>query len=529
MVRGANGLVRASWREAVEEVATRLGNAASPPLFAVGPSLATEDVVAVRQLAGLVGARLCTTDLSGAPAARLALQQVVGRGYGIPDLETIASADLIWIVGADLDECPQVASRVVQARRGGAAIVRFDVHALGGRDGSRAVLVPPDQFGWLPLLLQKAVLDAGLAVPDARGAAGFGELSDYWLFAPAPGERAWMSDAEALALAREFRTALRPLAIVGGRWLTSARAADHTVQLLQSLALLGAAGRVLAAVGEANSWGSLDVLGPETRPAGLACLDDGLDTLVVVADDLIRRSPCPADLAGTLDRLRTVVVIDRFATDTSPFADVVLPSCTFAEMDGTTTNVFGAVQHWRRAVLPPGDCCPERVWASRIGRLFGVEEWPVTSRAGDEGHAPRVDANTRLTFVPPSAEDAPVEGVADAAFPMRMVFGSHVAHWSAGTVSQREELLGREFPESTLAAAPGTLEELGVRPGWPVKLLVPGGEATVTVRADRRLPRDVLVLVPVAGSPAASLRGCYPDAGRRGVGVQPVPARLERA
>jgi anaerobic selenocysteine-containing dehydrogenase len=524
MVRGSNGLVRASWREAVEEVAGRLGGASSPPLFAVGPSLANEDVVAVRRLASLLGARLCTTDLSGATAARFALQQVLGRGYGFRDLETIASSDLIWVLGADLDECPQVASRVVHARRDGGAIVRIDVHASGGGDGSRAVTIPPDQFGLLPLVLQKTIFDADLAVPEAGGAAGFEELARYWRHAPAFGERTWMPDEDALALVREFRAAQRPIAIMGSRWLTSARAEDHTVQLLQALALLGAADRVLAAVGEANSWGSLDVLGPESSPAELACREDGLDTLIVVADDLIRRSPRPATLADTLDRLRTVVVIDRFTTDTLPFADVVLPSCTFAETDGTTTNVFGAVQYWRRAVLPPGDCCPERVWASRIGHLFGVEEWP-----GDGRVAPQVDARTRLTFAPPPAEAASLESGADDAFPMRMVLGSHVANFSTGTVTQREELLGREMIESTLAAAPAVLEALGVKPGWPARLLVPGDEATVTVRADRRLPTGVLVLVPLAGSLPVRLRGCYPGPGRRSVGLQPVPARLERA
>jgi hypothetical protein len=104
-----------------------------------------------------------------------------------------------------------------------------------------------------------------------------------------------------------------------------------------------------------------------------------------------------------------------------------------------------------------------------------------------------------------------------------------VANWSTGTVTQREELLGREILESTLAAAPAVLKELGVKPGWPARLLVPGGEATVMVRADGRLPPNVLVLVPLAGSSPALLRGCYPGPGRRSVGLQPVPARLERA
>jgi len=73
------------------------------------------------------------------------------------------------------------------------------------------------------------------------------------------------------------------------------------------------------------------------------------------------------------------------------------------------------------------------------------------------------------------------------------------------------------------------LEQLGVKAGWPAKVTVPGGEATVTVRGDARLPPGVVVLMPLAGSQPAQLRGSYPDAGRRILGLQPVPARLERA
>jgi assimilatory nitrate reductase catalytic subunit len=519
MIRGSSGLVRASWQEAVAEAVDRLGRASSPPLFAVGPSLANEDVLAVRRLAGVLGARLSTTDLSGAATARLALRQVLGRGYGVPSLETIASAELIWVFGADLDECPQVGSQVAEARRRGGTVVRFDVHASGGGDGSKAVMMPPGRFGLLPLSFQKAAFDADLAAPEARAAEGFEQLAQYWRSAPRSSGQTGMADGEALALAQEFRAARRPVAIIGSRWLTAADAESATIQLLQVLALLGAPGRLLAAVGDANSWGCLDVLGPELPPAELACREEGLDTLVVVGDDIVRRSPRPDALADILDHLRTLVVIDRFTSDTLPFADVVLPSCAFAEMDGTTTNVFGVVQRWSRVVPPPADCCPERVWASRIARVLGAGEWPAEDASQD--------VTTHLAFACP-IDEASTEASADAAFPLGLVLGSHPANWSTGALSQREELLRREVPASTIAASPKVLEDLGVKAGWPVRVVVPTGEATMTVRADRRLPPGVIVLVPVAGSPSVGLRGCYPGPGRRSVGVQPVPARLER-
>ena len=79
-----------------------------------------------------------------------------------------------------------------------------------------------------------------------------------------------------------------------------------------------------------------------------------------------------------------------------------------------------------------------------------------------------------------------------------------------------------------MRVSPGLLKAEGLKPGWPVRVVAPGGEATVTVRADPGLPDGVVVLVPLPGTAAARLRGWYPGEGVPEVGVQPVPARLER-
>jgi len=177
LVRGSRGLVAVAGEEAVAEVASRLRAAESVPLIAIGPLVANEDAAALRHLAEVTGAGLCTTDLSGAPAARLALQRVLGRPYGLTDLEAIARADVVWLFGVDPPECPQVASRVTTARRAGGRVVRFDVHATGGRDGARAVGVPPDRLGGLAVSLQRAAFRGGLVVPKVQRAPGFDAMA----------------------------------------------------------------------------------------------------------------------------------------------------------------------------------------------------------------------------------------------------------------------------------------------------------------------------------------------------------------
>ena len=468
LIRGAAGLVRASWQDAVSEIAGRLEAAQAPPGFLVGPTVANEDAAAVRRLAERLDGRLCTSDLTGAAVARRAMEQAAPGSRGLSDPEAIARADLVWTIGFDAADCPQVAGRVIDARRRGASVVRFDVH-LAAADLSRVVTMPPDRFGELEF---------------------------------------------AAELVAEFRAATRPVVIVGGRWLTSHGAEANTIALLRVLAPLGAIDRVVFAVGESNSWGVLDVLGPDAPAAEIACRDGALDTLVVVADDVVRRSPRPGSMAHALSRLTSLVVIDRFPTEATALADVVLPSCTFAEADGWVTNLFGEARPWRRIVAPPGDAQPERVWMERIAAAGKAEALPY-------------DAAGKAKALPYDT-DAPRSGQATA-FPFHLVLSSHPAAFSTGVMTSRDDILRREANESVLTASPGALQAAGLKPGWPARLIVPDGEVTITVRADRRLPDAVLVLVPIPGSAAASMRGCHPADGGCAVGLQPVPARLERA
>jgi predicted molibdopterin-dependent oxidoreductase YjgC len=557
LLRSGDALTRVSWERAVDEIALRLKADARgvPALFAVGPTLANEDVYAVKRLARSVGARTCSTDLGGAAVARRALLDVLGRGYALRDLNALADGDLIWLFGVDLDDCPQVASRLVQAARNGARIVQFDVYE-GSTFGNhaQAVSIPPDQLEVVPLLLQQVIFGFDSIPARAKATPGFADLSAYWKAWPTPTlpDHPWLTEARVRQLIDSFLGARRPAAIIGSRWLSSVNGEHQTRHLLQALTLLGAEERVLAPAGEANSWGVLDVLQDGQESSALVDLLDpghpGLPSaLFVVGDDLIRRTSRPEALADKLAQIDTVVVIDRFESETSKFAHVVLPSCAFGELDGTLTNACGTVQRWRQVVAPLADSCPERLWMARIGGRLGVDGWPETPEAwfaalqeetplyrsplfqqlyGSEApFGVAVEEPARLNFTAPVVTPASPD---PGAFPMRMLFGAHPANWSTGALSQREDLLKRETIESSIAVSPADLKQLGVKAGWTVRVVTSDGELILPAREDSRLPPGVVVVIPLAGSGATRLRGLYMDAARRHVGVQPVPARLEK-
>ena len=78
------------------------------------------------------------------------------------------------------------------------------------------------------------------------------------------------------------------------------------------------------------------------------------------------------DLIGALEELDFLVVVDTFASELTDIADVVLPATTFADRDGTITNLERRVQLLRPAVGSKGD--EEADWRilSRIARRMGA-------------------------------------------------------------------------------------------------------------------------------------------------------------
>ncbi len=76
----------------------------------------------------------------------------------------------------------------------------------------------------------------------------------------------------------------------------------------------------------------------------------------------------PEALAA-LDSLEFLVVMDYHLTETARKADVVLPGVTWAEKEGTITNVDGWVSRLNRAIRPPGEARPD---LSLLGGLLAA-------------------------------------------------------------------------------------------------------------------------------------------------------------
>jgi predicted molibdopterin-dependent oxidoreductase YjgC len=99
-----------------------------------------------------------------------------------------------------------------------------------------------------------------------------------------------------------------------------------------------------------------------------AAVEGKLKALYVMKSD-------PATLMGreALEKLDFLVVQDLFLTKTAQLADVVLPAASFAEMEGTFTNLTGRVQRTRAALRPPGEAKPDDQILADLAKALGTE------------------------------------------------------------------------------------------------------------------------------------------------------------
>ncbi len=106
---------------------------------------------------------------------------------------------------------------------------------------------------------------------------------------------------------------------------------------------------------------------------------DAEPKLLVISGDEAATDPSVRALAEHAD---AVIGIGMFEESFRSFADLVLPSTSYLERDGTTINLEGRLQRQRRAVLPP---VPDVLaWIAKLAERFDVEVSPHVSVVFDE-------------------------------------------------------------------------------------------------------------------------------------------------
>ena len=89
------------------------------------------------------------------------------------------------------------------------------------------------------------------------------------------------------------------------------------------------------------------------------CKSGKIKALYVLGENPLATLPASMEVRAALEGLDLLVVQDPFLTETGRLAHFVLPACTYAEKDGTFTNLEGRVLQVRQAMDPIGESLPD--------------------------------------------------------------------------------------------------------------------------------------------------------------------------
>ena len=347
--------VKVEWDEALTEVATKIkrirdehGAAAIGVIG--GRNIPNEDAFALREFARSV---IGTPHLDHRIGARAAGLPLADTPASIPTLADVDRAGAVLLLGTDLtNDLPVQWLRMRAAvTKGGAKLIvanpratepdRLAYHRLRHRPGTEAALLQG---------LLGAVLEQG---DDGAAAGAAASLSP---------ERA----AELTGVTAEtIRAAAATLVAVGnalvyvGPRFNRRSDQEAVAAATYNLALATGNGGGVTFIPEgANGRGAerLGVVpGQNGLPAGemiAAAAAGTIKCLYLVGENILETHPDRAQAEQALANAELVVVHELFETATAKAADVVLPGLSFAERDGTLTNVEGRIQRLGVAVAP---------------------------------------------------------------------------------------------------------------------------------------------------------------------------------
>ncbi|KKR32771.1 MAG: Formate dehydrogenase, alpha subunit [Candidatus Gottesmanbacteria bacterium GW2011_GWC2_39_8] len=272
---------------------------------------------------------------------------------------------------------------------------------------------------------------------------------------------------------------------------------------------------------------------PESKGMTITEMIDGaysgkIKGLIVMGENPLLSDPDINHVKKALEKLELLVVVELFMSETASIANVVLPSASFAEKDGTYTNTDRAIQRIRKAVLPVGESMAD--WeiicnlSERMGFEMGYEkpeevmteiasltpiyggvsysrlegesylQWPCP----DKSH-PGTPYLYQKEFTRGKGFFTPVEyrepdEVTDSEFPFVLVTGRIYYHWHTGTMTRKVETLDREIPVGYVEINPADAAKIKIRDRESVKLISRRGELVTQALVTERVQEGVVFM-----------------------------------
>ncbi len=434
LIRKDGSLVEASWEEALGLVARRFKEIRERDGGAVlaglgSPRLTNEELYLFQKiLRGVMGTNHLDHAGGYSYAAHLALRQSLGYAASTNSIPEIRNADVILALRSDLSEThPVIKSEIVLAvkRRKAKLIIvnsrniylkKFSALDLLVKPGSEVSLVN----GMTQAILREGLADEGFLGSRTEGLetlkaslASFSAENVEAETGVAPADlaeaaRVYARGGKAVILIStgqnsglrdgKLASAAANLALVAGKIgkescgifiLGEKNNAQGALDMGVTPAFLPGYGEVKDAAERSRWEKAWNVSLPDEPGRGalsiLQAAEEGkVKGLYLVGENPLLDYPDPARTRKALSSLEFLVVQDCFLTATASLAHVVLPAVTFAEKEGTFTNVDRRVQRVRPAVPPPGQAKSDLWIFSSLAREMGHHWGAISARSVNE-------------------------------------------------------------------------------------------------------------------------------------------------
>jgi assimilatory nitrate reductase catalytic subunit len=415
----------AGWDEALDLIADRFGDTIASygpdavALYVSGQFLTEDYYVANKLMKGFIGSgnidtnsRLCMAS-SVAGHIRAFGEDVVPGCY-----EDIEEADLVVLVGSNMAWChPVLYQRLAAAKQAhGTRIVVIDPRRTATCDIADlhlALRPGSDVAIFAGLLVHLIDSTAGnQASVEARTTGFAAALEAARRSAPTLDAAARIADLPVADLARFcdwFAATERTVTLYSQGVNQSSSGTDKVNAIINCHLATGRIGRPgmgpLSLTGQPNAMGGREVGGLANQLAAHMSFADpaaidrvrrfwqapllatrpglkAVDLFERVLDGSVKAlwvlGTNPADSMPRADHVRAalgacpfVVVSDCWPTDTSAFADVVLPAAGWSEKDGTVTNSDRRISRQRAFRPPPGNAKPDWWMLQEVARRLG--------------------------------------------------------------------------------------------------------------------------------------------------------------
>ncbi len=263
-----------------------------------------------------------------------------------------------------------------------------------------------------------------------------------------------------------------------------------------------------------------------------------IKALYILGENPLMSDPDTNHIRRCLEKLDFMVLQEIFPSETSVYADILLPGVSFAEKTGTFTNTERRIQLVRKAIPPVGQAKDDWEITSRLAKRLiassdakpapapyagwdyshpadimaeisalapsyaGVDyqrlelgdqlHWPVRDRDHTGTPILHVGQFTRGKGLFHATAHLPPQELPDDTFPMLLNTGRVLYHWHGGEMTRRAQGLLEVYSQPLVEIHPADAERIGVTDAQKVRITSRRGSIVAQAWLTGRVPEGMV-------------------------------------